>query len=107
MRRIGIALVTMVILGGGLATAQEAPPTPTKPKPRTTSPGKVGRFVLYPAQSPGELEYLVDSTIGDVWVISRDPSTNYVYLGFIPKGPRFTFQDIFRQKRPTGVVPTP
>lgn len=99
MKRIGIGVLTIIILGGGLALAQEAPPIPSEPSPPTAPTPEVGRFVFYPAQTQGGLEYLLDTTTGDLWVISRDPDTNYVYLGFIPKGPSFTFEDILRQKQ--------
>ena len=99
MRRIGIAALTMIILGVGAAPAQEPPPIPPGARPPTVQAGGVGRFVFYPAQVQGGLEYLLDTTTGDLWVISRDPDTKYVYLGFIPKGPTFSFQDILRQKQ--------
>jgi hypothetical protein len=51
------------------------------------------------------LEYLLDTTSGDLWVVSRDPDTKYVYLGFIPKGPTFSFQDILQQKQLKQVPP--
>ncbi len=99
MRRIGIAVLTMIVLGAGVALAQEKPPFPAGPKPMTPPKGEVGRYVFFQARSAGELEYLLDSVTGDLWVISRDPDTNYVYLGFIPKGPSFTFEDILRQRQ--------
>ena len=104
MRRIGIAFLTTFILGAGVAMAEEKPPGPSKPS--LTTPA-VGRFIFYPARSPGELEYMLDSMTGDLWVISRDPDTKYVYLGFIPKGPSFTFQDILRQKQPRSAPSEP
>ncbi|MFQ5847150.1 MAG: hypothetical protein ACE5IQ_05675 [Candidatus Methylomirabilales bacterium] len=102
MRRLGYAVLTIIMLGGGVATAQEPPPTPPTSVPPTEQGAQVpkaGRYVFYPAQAQGGLEYLLDSETGDLWVISRDPDTKYVYLGFIPKGPTFTFQDILRQKQ--------
>lgn len=99
MRRIMVMVLTTVFLGVAAAAAQEVPPTPAAPSPPTKSAPGVGRYVFYPAQTQGGLEYLLDTISGDLWVISRDPDTNYVYLGFIPKGPTFTFQDILRQKQ--------
>jgi hypothetical protein len=104
MRRIGIAFLTTFILGAGVATAEEKPPVPSESS--LTTPA-AGRFIFYPARSPGELEYMLDSMTGDLWVISRDPDTKYVYLGFIPKGPSFTFQDILRQKQPRSAPSEP
>ena len=99
MRRIMVMVLTTVLLGVAAAAAQEVPPTPAAPTPPTKPTPEVGRYVFYPAQAQGGLEYLLDTISGDLWVISRDPDTNYVYLGFIPKGPTFTFQDILRQKQ--------
>lgn len=99
MRRMGIAVLAMIVLGTGVASAQETPPFPAGPKPLTPPQSEVGRYVFFQARSAGELEYLLDSATGDLWVISRDPGTNYVYLGFIPKGPSFTFEDILRQRQ--------
>ncbi len=107
MRRIGIAFLTTFILGAGVAMAEEKPPVPSKPSLTTPATGAVGRFIFYAARSPGELEYMLDSMTGDLWVISRDPDTKYVYLGFIPKGPSFTFQDILRQKQPRSAPSEP
>ena len=108
MRRIGIAALTMIILiilWIGTAPAQEPPPIPPGARPPTVQAGGVGRYVFYPTQVQGGLEYLLDTTTGDLWVISRDPDTKYVYLGFIPKGPTFTFQDILQQKQLKRVPP--
>ncbi|MFQ5532816.1 MAG: hypothetical protein ACE5EP_03085 [Candidatus Methylomirabilales bacterium] len=99
MKRITVTVLIMVLLGVGAAVAQEVPPTAAVPGPPTKPTPGVGRYVFYPAQAQGGLEYLLDTVSGDLWVISRDPDTNYVYLGFIPKGPSFTFQDILRQKQ--------
>ncbi len=106
MRRITVTVLAMVLFGAGSATAQEVPPIPSEPSPPTSPTADVGRFVFYPAQAQGGLEYLLDTMTGDLWVISRDPDTNYVYLGFIPKGPTFTFEDILRQKQ-LKQIPTP
>ncbi len=105
MRRIGIAALTMIILGAAAAMAQEPPSPPPGASPATRQTGAVGRYVFYAAQVQGGLEYLLDTTTGDLWVISRDPDTKYVYLGFIPKGPTFTFQDILQQKQLKRVPP--
>lgn len=99
MRRITVMVLTTVFLGVAAAGAQEVPSTPAAPTPSKKPTPEVGRYVFYPAQAQGGLEYLLDTISGDLWVISRDPDTNYVYLGFIPKGPTFTFQDILRQKQ--------
>ena len=100
MTRIWIAVLTIIFLGVGVTTAQEAP-IPAAPEvtqmPQTSEPG---RYVFYPSQQGQRgLEYLLDTATGDMWVISRDPDTNYVYLGFVPKGPSFSFQDIIQQKQ--------
>lgn len=108
MRRIGIAALTMIILiilGAGAATAQGSPSPPAGASPATRQTGAVGRYVFYPALVQGGLEYLLDTTSGDLWVVSRDPDTKYVYLGFIPKGPTFSFQDILQQKQLKQVPP--
>jgi hypothetical protein len=107
MRRIRIALLATLILGAGVASAQEPPPVPSRPSPRTEPAGEVGRYVFYPARVQGGLEYLLDTTTGDLWVISREPETKYVYLGFVPKGPSFTFQDILQQRQPRRVPAEP
>jgi hypothetical protein len=99
MRRIGIAALTMTILAAAAAMAQEPPSPPPGASPATRQTGGVGRYVFHPAQVQGGLEYLLDTMTGDLWVVSRDPDTKYVYLGFIPKGPTFTFQDILQQKQ--------
>jgi hypothetical protein len=99
MRRIGIAALIMIILRAGVAAAQGSPSPPAGASPATRQTGAVGRYVFYPSQVQGGLEYLLDTTSGDLWVISRDPDTKYVYLGFIPKGPTFSFQDILQQKQ--------
>jgi hypothetical protein len=99
MRHVRIAVVALTLFGGGLAWAEEPPVASATPGPPPVEDGEVGRFIFYPARVQGGLEYLLDSTTGDLWVISRDPDTKYVYLGFIPKGPTFTFQDILRQKQ--------
>ena len=105
MRRIGIAVAAMIILGAGSVWAEEAPVPSDTPSPPPVENGEVGRFTFYPARIQGGLEYLLDTATGDLWVISRDPDTRYVYLGFIPKGPTFTFQDIIRQKQLKRVPP--
>jgi len=105
MRRIGIVVAAIVVLGTGLALAEESPAPSDTSSPPAVEPGEVGQFIFYPAQVQGGLEYLLDTTTGDLWVISRDPDTKYVYLGFIPKGPAFTFQDIVRQKQLKRVPP--
>ncbi len=105
MRRIGIAALTMIILGAGAAPAQGPPSPPAGASPATRQTGGVGRYVFYAAQVQGGLEYLLDTTSGDLWVVSRDPDTKYVYLGFIPKGPTFSFQDILQQKQLKQVPP--
>ena len=107
MRQIGIAFLTTFILGAGVAMAEEKPPIPSESSLMTPAMRDVGRFIFYPARSPGELEYMLDSMTGDLWVISRDPDTKYVYLGFIPKGPTFTFQDILQQKQPRSAPSEP
>lgn len=104
MKRIGIAVLTMVVLGVGVVTAQEVPPTPPAAD-TATGQAKVGRYIFHPSQAQRGLEYLLDTATGDMWVISRDPDTNYVYLGFVPKGPSFTFQDILQQKERRGIPP--
>jgi len=68
MKRIGIAVLATIILGAGVATAQQAPPI--TPEPNATT-------------------------------------VRYVYLGFVPKGPSFTFQDILQQKQQRGISPQP
>lgn len=105
MKRIGIAVLSTIVLGIGVVTAQEAPPIPSTTTPTTGQPGKAGRYIFYPSQAQRGLEYLLDTATGDMWVISRDPDTNYVYLGFVPKGPSFTFQDILQQKERRGIPP--
>ncbi len=105
MKRIGIAVLTTIILGAGVATAQQAPPITPEPNATTVRKSKPGRYVFYPAEDKRSLEYLLDTATGDMWVISRDPDTNYVYLGFVPKGPSFTFQDILQQKQQRGISP--
>lgn len=107
MKRIGIAVLTTIMLGAGVATAQQAPPITPEPKATTVRKSEPGRYVFYPAEGKRSLEYLLDTATGDMWVISRDPDTNYVYLGFVPKGPSFTFQDILQQKQQRGVPPQP
>lgn len=107
MKRIGIAVLTTIILGTGVATAQQAPPTTPEPNATTVQMSEPGRYVFYPAEGKRSLEYLLDTATGNMWVISRDPDTNYVYLGFVPKGPSFTFQDILQQKQQRGVPPQP
>ncbi len=99
MTRIWIAVLTTIFLGGGVATAQEAP-IPAPPDAATMQQSEPGRYIFYPTQQGQRgLEYLLDTATGDMWVISRDPDTNYVYLGFVPKGPSFSFQDIIQQKQ--------
>lgn len=105
MKRIGIVVLAIIVLGGGVAMAQEAPAAPPKPDTRTANNPEAGRYIFYPSQAQRGLEYLLDTTTGDMWVISRDPDTNYVYLGFVPKGPSFTFQDILQQKQRRGEAP--
>ncbi|MEE8243149.1 MAG: hypothetical protein V3R61_06645 [candidate division NC10 bacterium] len=107
MKRIGIAVLTTIILGAGVATAQQAPPITPEPNATTVRKSEPGRYVFYPAEDKRSLEYLLDTATGDMWVISRDPDTNYVYLGFVPKGPSFTFQDILQQKQQRGISPQP
>ena len=105
MKRIGIAVLTMIVMGAGVVMAQEVPPKPSNPDTTTGQQGKAGRYIFYPSQAQRGLEYLLDTATGDMWVISRDPDTNYVYLGFVPKGPSFTFQDILQQKERRGIPP--
>jgi hypothetical protein len=107
MKRIGIAVLATIILGAGVATAQQAPPITPEPNATTVRKSEPGRYVFYPAEDKRSLEYLLDTATGDMWVISRDPDTNYVYLGFVPKGPSFTFQDILQQKQQRGISPQP
>ena len=107
MKRIGIAVLTTIILGAGVATAQQAPPITPEPNATTVRKSEPGRYVFYPAEDKRSLEYLLDTATGDMWVISRDPGTNYVYLGFVPKGPSFTFQDILQQKQQRAVPTQP
>ena len=58
MRRIGIAALTMIILGAAAAMAQEPPSPPPGASPATRQTGGVGRYVFYAAQVQGGLEYL-------------------------------------------------
>jgi len=105
MKAIGIVVLAIIVLGSGLAMAQEAPPARTTPDIRPAKNPEAGRYIFYPSQAQRGLEYLLDTTTGDMWVVSRDPDTNYVYLGFVPKGPSFTFQDIIEQKQRRGGAP--
>jgi len=57
------------------------------------------------AEGKRSLEYLLDTATGDMWVISRDPDTNFWFLGFVPKAPSFTYQDILQQKQRRGISP--
>lgn len=99
MKRRAPILLLMLFYWTGFAFAQEGKPSPPETTPKAAQAGTVGRFAFYSARAQGGLEYLLDTSTGDLWVISRDPDTNYVYLGFIPKGPAFTFEDILRQKQ--------
>lgn len=99
MKRLSPILLFLLFCWAGVAFAQEVKPTPPEATPKAAQPSLVGRFAFHSARAQGGLEYLLDTTTGDLWVISRDPDTNYVYLGYIPKGPAFTFEDILRQKQ--------
>lgn len=105
MKSIGIVVLAIIALGSGVAMAQESPAARATPDIRTAKNPEAGRYIFYPSQAQRGLEYLLDTTTGDMWVISRDPDTNYVYLGFVPKGPSFTFQDILQQKQQRGGAP--
>ncbi len=99
MKRMNPIPLLILVCWTGFAFAQEGKPPPPETTPKAAQAGTVGRFAFYSARAQGGLEYLLDTTTGDLWVISRDPDTNYVYLGYIPKGPAFTFEDILRQKQ--------
>jgi hypothetical protein len=98
MKRIGIAVLATIILGAGVATAQQAPPITPEPNATTVRKSEPGRYVFYLSQKGQRgLDYLLDTATGDMWIVSQDPNTKFWYLGFLPKGPSFTFEDMFRQ----------
>lgn len=111
MMRVFVLTLALAAWVSHVVWAQEAPRPPLIPQAAVQQPAAPrpssakGRYVFYPAQTPGGLEYLLDTATGDLWIVSLDPETNYKYLGFVPKGPTFSFEDILRQKqhrRPLG-----
>jgi len=99
MRPATLAVLLLAMLASP-ALAEQAPAAPQAAAlARPEDAPRSGRYVFFPAAVQGGLEYLLDTTTGDLWVLSRDADTNYFYLGYIPRAPQFPFAEILRQKQ--------